>query len=59
LVVERNNKSKQGLFTESSPYRDSGSAISEAKEIHGKDFDPEKHVEMHLTDVFDSLPEES
>lgn len=44
---------KEGLFTESSPYRYNQEAVSEAKEIHGDNFDINKHVEIYQTDAFD------
>ena len=43
---------KDGMFTDSSPYRYKESAIHEAKSIHGEKFDYEKHLESHITDAF-------
>lgn len=42
---------KNGLFTDSSPYRYRESAETEAREIHGNDYI--NFIEWHLTDVFD------
>ena len=43
---------KDGGFTDSSPYHHQESAVHEAKKIHGKKFDYEKHIESHFTDAF-------